>query len=270
VAAYILPHLKDRTESLHIKNISASAPGFYIKDMEGNQPEWAKVFSTPRKHPKKGKRKTIDYLVCNDEATLLYMVNLGCIDINPSTSRIEHYEQPDFIIIDLDPSDTDFGKVITTALAAKKIFDDLHLKSFVKTSGKTGLHLFIPCMGFSFAEARKIAVSICTKINNLVPDISTIENTVKKRGTKVFIDYNQNDEADTVASVYSVRPATIPSVSTPLAWNEINEKLEPKNFTIDTILKRLEKKGDIFKAVNEEKIKQDNSTLLKKFVRDID
>ena len=91
--------------------------------MEGQQPAWAEIFSIQRKHKKKGKPGTIDYLVCQDEATLLYMVNLGCIDINPWTSRITNYQQPDFIIIDLDPSDDDFKKVITTTFAAKKVFD---------------------------------------------------------------------------------------------------------------------------------------------------
>lgn len=101
-------------------------------------------------------------MVCNDEATLLYMVNLGCIDINPWTSRIENYQQPDFIIIDLDPSDADFKKVIGTALAAaKEIFDKLKIKAFPKTSGKTAMHLFIPCDGFSFPDAREIALQIC-------------------------------------------------------------------------------------------------------------
>lgn len=267
VAPYILPHLKNRPESLHLKNINAQAPGFYIKDMEGNQPEWAKIFSTKRKHPKKGKRNSIDYLICDDEATLLYMVNLGCIDMNPWTSRIQHYQQPDFIIIDLDPGDEDFKKVIQTALAGKKILDKFKLKAFPKTSGKTGIHIYIPCQGFSFVEARKIALNICKKINRLVPDISTIENTISNRGNKVFIDYNQNDEADTVAAPYSVRPAKMPTVSTPLAWKEINEKLEPGLFTIDTILKRLEKTGDLFKEVNQEKIKKHNSAILKNFLR---
>lgn len=266
VARYILPYLKGRAESLHIKNISPTVPGLYIKDMEGNQPEWAEIFSTPRKHPKKGKRNMIDYLVCNEEATLLYMVNLGCIDLNPWTSRIEHYQQPDFIIIDLDPSDEDFKKVIKTALAAKEIFDELKIKAFPKTSGKTGMHLFIPCEGFSFPDARKIALKICEEINNIVPDISTTENTISKRGSKLFIDYNQNDEADTVSSVYSVRPAHTPTVSTPLEWKEINESLDPKKFDINAIFKRVEKKGDLFKAVNEEKIRKHNSKILKQFL----
>jgi bifunctional non-homologous end joining protein LigD len=265
VSSYILPYLKDRPESLHLKNIKATAPGFYIKDMEGNQPEWAEIFTTQRKHSKKGRQNTIDYLVCNNEACLLYMVNLGCIDINPWTSRIGNYLQPDFIIIDLDPSDNDFKKVIKTSLAAKEIFDHLKLKAFPKTSGKTGMHLFIPCEKFSFPDARKIAEEICKQINLLLPDITTREITVSNRGDKLYIDPNQNDEADTVAAAYSVRPAPAPTVSTPLEWKEINEKLDPKKFDIYTILERLEKKGDLFKEVMNEKIRKENSKILKSF-----
>jgi len=266
VSAYILPYLKNRPESLHIKNIKATLPGFYIKDMEGNQPNWAETFTTPRKHPKKGKRNTIDYLVCNDEASLLYMINLGCIDVNPWTSTIENYLQPDFIIIDLDPSDDDFGKVIQASLAAKEIFDELKLKAFPKTSGKTGMHLFIPCEKFSFPEARKIAEEICKQINLLLPEITTTEITVSSRGDKLYIDPNQNDEADTVAAAYSVRPAATPTVSTPLEWKEINERLDPKKYDIHTMLERIEKKGDLFKRVMDEKIRKGNSRILKKLL----
>ena len=193
---------------------------------------------------KKGKRNIIDYLVCNDEATLLYMINLGCIDVNPWTSRIDNYLEPDFIIIDLDPSDDDFKKVIETTLAAKKVFDHLKIKVFVKTSGKTGMHLYIPCEKFTFPQTRDIAEEICRRINQLLPDITTTEITVSKRGHKLYIDPNQNDEADTVAAPYSVRPAPQPTVSTPLEWKEVNKKLDPKKFDINSISDRLKNKGD--------------------------
>lgn len=266
VAPYILPYLKDRAESLHIKNIRPTAPGLYIKDMQGKQPGWAKVFSTKRKHAKKGKRNIIDYLVCNDEATLLYMINLGCIDVNPGTSRIDNYLQPDFIIIDLDPSDDDLQKVIETTLAAKKVFDLLKIKVFVKTSGKTGMHLYIPCEKFTFPQARDIAEEICKRINQFLPDITTTEITVSKRGHKLYIDPNQNDEADTVAAPYSVRPAPHPIVSTPLEWKEVNKKLDPRKFDINSISDRLKNKGDLFAGVMNEKIRKKNSSILKKLL----
>lgn len=266
IAPYILPYLQDRAESLHVKNIKPTAPGLYIKDMEGKQPKWAQIFSTPRKHPKKGKRNVIDYLVCNDEAALLYMINLGCIDINPWTSRISNYLHPDFIIIDLDPSDDDFKKVIQTASAAKKVFDKLKIKAFPKTSGKTGMHLYIPCKDFTFPQARSIAVNLCKMINEQVPEISTVENSISKRGDKLFIDFNQNDEADTVAAPYCVRPTSEPTVSTPLDWKEINDKLDFKKFNIHAILLRIEKKGDLFQGVMDENSQEKNSKILKQFL----
>ncbi len=266
IASYILPYLQNRALSLHVKPYRVTAPGLYIKDMEGHQPECAEIFSTKRKHAKNGKRNVIDYLVCNNTPTLLYIINLGCIDVNPWTSRISDYLEPDYVIIDLDPSDEDFKKVIKTAQAAKVVFDELKIKAFPKTSGKTGMHLYIPCEKFSFPEAREIAVTICKKIHEKVPAISTVENTISKRGDKLFVDYNQNDEADTVAAPYSVRPAASPTVSTPLEWKEINEKLDFKKFDIHTIQDRLKKKSDLFTGVMDEKIRKHNSKILKQLL----
>ncbi len=266
IAAFILPHLKDRPLSLHIKNIAPTAPGMYIKDMEGRQPEWADIFSTPRKHKKKGKRDVIDYLVCNNLSTLLYVVNLGCIDLNPWTSRTTNYLYPDFIVIDLDPSDNDFEKAIEAARAAKELFDKHKLKVFPKTSGKTGIHLFIPCTAFTFPQARTIAENICQQIHELIPSITTIQVEIDRRGNKLYLDPNQNDEADTVASTYSVRPFHLPTVSTPLEWKEVNAKLNASDFTITTIPKRIQKKGDLFQGVLKEKIGFQNSKILKQFL----
>jgi bifunctional non-homologous end joining protein LigD len=266
VSEYILPHLKDRPLSLHIKHIAPTVQGMYIKDMEGRQPEWADIFSTKRKHKKAGKRDTIDYLVCNNLGTLLYIINLGCIDLNPWTSRVQNYLYPDFIIIDLDPSDDDFDKAIEAAQAAKWIFDQYKLKVFPKTSGKTGIHLYIPCEGLNFPEARKIAEIICEDVHEQIPSITTTVVEIEKRGNKLYLDPNQNDEADTVASAYSVRPYNIPTVSTPVDWKEINNKLNPQDFTIHSIMKRIEKKGDLFLGVLDKKIAMRNSASLRKML----
>jgi bifunctional non-homologous end joining protein LigD len=266
IAPYILPHLKDRPLSLHIKNNGATKPGFYIKDMEGNAPSFADIYTTKRKHLKKGRRDIIEYLVCNNVATLLYVINLGCIDINPWTSTTASPLQPDYIIIDLDPSDSDFQKAIQTAKAAKKIFDKLKITTFCKTSGKTGIHIYIPCKGFTFPEARTIAQKICGDIHKAVPEITTTEITVDKRGDKLYLDPNQNDEADTVAAPYSVRPHHHPTVSTPLDWKEVTIKLNPSDFTLHTLPARIKQKGELFKNVLDKKIAGKNSAKLKKFI----
>ena len=267
VSSYILPHLKHRPLSLHIKHIAPTVQGMYIKDMEGRQPEYADIFSTPRKHKKTGKRDVIDYLVCNNLATLIYLINLGCIDINPWTSRIDDYLHPDFIIIDLDPSDDNFKKAVEVATAAKELFDKNKLKVFPKTSGKTGMHLFIPCEGFTFPQARSIAENICEQIHEIIPAITTTAIDIDRRGSKVYLDPNQNDEADTVAAAYSVRPYPLPTVSTPVEWKEVNDKLNASDYTIKSMLKRIEKKGDLFGATLDRKTASQNSKSLMKFLR---
>ena len=266
ISEYLLPHLKDRPLSLHVKHIAPTVQGLYIKDMEGRQPEYADVFTTNRKHKKAGKRDVIDYLVCNNLATLLYLINLGCIDLNPWTSRVSDYLHPDFIVIDLDPSDNDFKKAVEAALAAKEIFDKNKLKVFPKTSGKTGIHLYIPCQEITFPEARKIAERICNDIHDLVPGITTTAVEIDRRGKKLYLDPNQNDKADTVASAYSVRPFHVPTVSTPLEWKEITSKLNPLDFNIKAIHKRLGKKGDLFAGVLDERFRVQNTKTLKKFI----
>ena len=266
VAEYILPHLKDRPLSLHIKNISAGAPGFYIKDMEGFQPDFLDIHSTRRKHKAKGKADVIDYAVCNNLPALLWLVNLGCIDLNPWNSTVKNPLEPDFIAIDLDPSDDDFKKAVKTALAAKEYFDEQKLTAFVKTSGKTGIHIFIPCKGFSYPDARILAERICAEIHKRVPAFTTLEVSVDKRGNKLFVDFSQNDEADTLAAVYSVRPGKQPSVSTPLDWEELTLKLKPSDFTIDNITARLQEKGDLWERLHNARVKSANSKVLRKIL----
>jgi bifunctional non-homologous end joining protein LigD len=150
VSSYLLPHVNDRPLTLHVKHKGPFVKGLYIKDMEGHEPEWAETVRVNREHPKPGKRNIIDYLVCNDEATLQFVINLGCIDVNPWTSRVRTLQSPDYIIIDLDPSDDDFLKVIETARVAKQFFDRRKMVAFPKTSGKTGMHIYLPCQGFDF------------------------------------------------------------------------------------------------------------------------
>jgi bifunctional non-homologous end joining protein LigD len=265
ICPYLLPHLQDRPLSLHIKQDGAQAPGFYIKDMEGHEPDYLDIFSDQRRHKKKGKRDRIDYAVCNNEAALLYLINLGNIDLNPWSSRTASPQEPDFISIDLDPSDEDFGKAIKTAQAAKKVFDRYNLQSLVKTSGKTGIHLFLPCAVFTFPQARTLAEKICDLVCKEVPDIATTEVSVDHRGTKLFVDPSQNDYADTLACVYSVRPYKHPTVSTSLDWKEVKEKLDPGKFTMDTVPERLEK-GDLFDNLRNDKWRKANTKILETFL----
>jgi bifunctional non-homologous end joining protein LigD len=271
VAQYMLPHLKDRPLSLHVKDRNVYAQGFYLKDMEGNQPEWAEVFTVERKHKEEGKRDEIDYLVCQNEATLLYTINLGCVDVNPWLSRKQKPEEPDYIVIDIDPTvkeeaDVDFSKVLEVAVATKEYLDSKKLKAFCKTSGKTGIHYYIPCRGFEFGQTRAFAEMICKEIHKMLPKITTMETETVHRGNNVYLDSGQNDYADTLAAPYCARPWIHKTVSTPLEWKEINKNLNPLDFTISTITDRLKKKGDLFKDVLSETIAKKNNGLLKKLL----
>jgi bifunctional non-homologous end joining protein LigD len=231
--------------------------------MEGHQPDFLDIYSTKRKHKAKGKADIIDYAVCNNLPALLWLINLGCIDLNPWNCTTKNPEEPDFIAVDLDPSDEDFRKAIKTAIAAKHYFDEQGLTAFIKTSGKTGIHIFIPCKGFTFPQARTLAEHICAEIHKRVPMFTTLEVSVDKRGNKLFVDFSQNDQADTLASVYSVRPGKQPSVSTPIEWGELDLKLKPADFNITNISPRLQEKGDLWKDINDPKLKTKNSKILK-------
>ncbi len=269
ISQFILPHLKDRPQSLNLKLTHAGGPTTFIKDMENRQPSCADIFADKRRVNKPGKRSRIDYLVCNNAETLVYLVDCGCVDINPWASRTSSPNEPDYIWIDLDPTvgsepsseEDGFKKAVEIAMAAKEILDKYKLKAFVKTSGKTGIHIYVPCSGIDFFQSRKIANSIGDEIHSLTKSISTRHESINRRGNSVYIDANQNDYADTLAAPYSVRPYHEPLVSTPLDWKEIKIGLDRYDFNINTIDARL-KKGDKFLGVLDRKIAAQNSKKL--------
>jgi bifunctional non-homologous end joining protein LigD len=280
IADILLPHIKDRPQSLVLKLINAGASRVFIKDMENRQPECAEVFSDRRRVKKEGKRNIIDYLVCNNKETLVYLIDLGCVDINVWASRINTIEEPDYIWVDLDPTipsglkgdkmklaeDDGFKNAVRVAKAAKQVLDKYKLKAFVKTSGQTGLHIYIPCSGFSFVATRQIATALAGEIHSKVPSISTVNESINSRGNKVYIDAGQNDYADTLAAPYSVRPYHQPIISTPLKWTELTNKLDRYAFTIESVKKRLKKYGDLFEAVMDPAIQANNNRRLEIFL----
>ncbi len=272
IAPYILPYLQGRPQSLNLKLTRAGGPTTFIKDMENRQPDCAEIFTDQRRVKKVGKRNQIDYLVCNNLETLLTMIDWGCVDINPWASRIQQPEEPDYIWLDLDPTvtkkteDQGFEQAIHVAIATKVVLGNHKLKGFIKTSGKTGLHIYIPCSRFSFEQTRLIANILADEVYELVPDISTRNETVNHRKGKVYIDANQNDYADTLAAPYSVRPYHQPIVSTPLEWKEVKPGLDRYKFTMNEILSRLDKKVDFFREIQDEKNISTNNLLLEKIL----
>ncbi len=278
ISGYILPYLKDRPQSLNLKLTHAGGPRTFIKDMEHRQPGCAAVFTDKRRVKKAGKRTQIDYLVCNNLETLIYLVDLGCVDVNIWASRTAHIEEPDYLWLDLDPTiDKDlkneqlakaeakgFAQTIEVAMATKELLDKRRLTGFVKTSGKTGMHVYIPCSHFNFKQARALAYRLADEIHSLVPGISTRQESINNRDDKVYIDAGQNDYADTLAAPYSIRPYHQPLVSTPLEWKEVRKGLDRYSFTMETIRARLRKKGDLWLKLGDAKIIAANNKGLEK------
>ncbi|MBE8724343.1 DNA ligase D [Flavobacterium hungaricum] len=247
VSDLILPYLKDRPQSMNRFPNGIEGPSFYQKDVDEDKiPSWIKT----KKIFSESNNANIDYLICNEKATLLYMANLGCIDINPWNSTIKRIENPDWVVIDIDPEKDDFTKVVETALAVKEVMDGLEAECYCKTSGASGLHVYIPLGGkYDYDTVKIFAEIVAHEVYQKVPKITSLERSIKKRDHKIYIDYLQNRKGQTLAAPYSVRPKPGATVSTPLEWNEVNAKLSPKQFTIKNVLKRFEQKGDLWKPV---------------------
>ncbi len=203
----------------------------------------------------------------SDEATLLYMANLACIEMNPWNSTVKKPDHPTYCIIDLDPDKNSFDQVIETALVTKQILDDLGVPSYCKTSGSTGLHIYIPLGNkYTYEQSKEFARVIVTLVNKELPKITSIERQIADRNGKMYLDFLQNRPHATIASVYSVRPKPGATVSMPLMWEEVKKGLKISDFTIFNAVKRLEDMGDIFKPVLGKGI--DMERFIKKFTED--
>lgn len=246
VAPYILPYLKDRPQSLYRTPDGISGGGFYQKDVSSFAPDWVETYAAPAPEGEKEKL----YLLCQNEQTLLYMANLGCIEINPWLSRIQNPERPDYLVLDLDPEDIGFDKVIEAARAVREVLAFAGIASFPKTSGATGLHIYLPLGArYNYDIVREFARLLAMLVHRMVPDFTSLERSPKKRQRKVYLDFLQNRPGQTLASVYSLRPRRGATVSTPLLWEEVKPGLDPQDFTIKTVRKRLQQKGDLFRGV---------------------
>jgi bifunctional non-homologous end joining protein LigD len=203
---------------------------------------------TTRDRPRQ--RRRIDAPLVNDELALLWMVNMGCIDLNTWYSRVDKLERPDFVLFDLDPSpDVGFSETVQVALLVKEALDALGLESFPKTSGADGIHVLVPVeRRHTYDDTREFAEIIARALATTHRGLVTTEWSKSKR-KGVLIDANQNGEGKTIASVYSVRPKEGAPVSTPLRWEEVDESLDPAAFTMDVVRARVAKHGDLYEGV---------------------
>jgi bifunctional non-homologous end joining protein LigD len=242
----ILPYLVDRPESLHRHPNGIHGDSFYQKD-HAYLPDWIETHAIHSK----SSEKNINYLLCQNQATLLYMNNLGCIEMHPWHSTVYHIDHPDYAIIDLDPSyENTFEQVIQTALVAKDILKQAGIEGFCKTSGASGLHIYIPMGGkYSYEEARDFTKLLCYFIQEKLPKLTTLERSLKKRGPKIYLDYLQNRKGQTIVAPYSLRPKLHAPVSMPLRWSEVKTGLMITDFTIKNVPKLMAKRKDSFKSV---------------------
>lgn len=248
VAEYILPHLKNRPLSLNRYPNGIEEQSFYQKDASDNIPDWIKTTQVYSE----SNDKYIDYIYCNDKATLAYLNNLGCIDLNPWNSALPDLDHPDFMVLDLDPSKKNsFDDVIETALQVNEVLESVKIRGYCKTSGSTGIHIYIPMGGkYDFDQVKDFAHILMKQVNEKLPKITTLERSLQKRDDKkIYMDYLQNRTGQTLASVYSIRPKEGASVSMPLEWNEVKPGLKPTDFNIHNALERIKEKGDLFKPV---------------------
>jgi bifunctional non-homologous end joining protein LigD len=246
VAPYILPYVKDRPQTLNRYPNGIKGEAFYQKDVKGKAPEWIETF--PYHSYTDGRDK--EFLVCTDEASLLYIASLGCIEINPWSSRREKPDNPDWCIIDLDPDQNTFEQVMETACVTKQILDAIDVVAYPKTSGSTGLHIYIPFGAkYSYEDSKEFGRKLAKLIHGQLPDFTSIERKVSDRKGKMYIDFLQNRPQATVAGPYSLRPKPGATVSMPLHWDEIKVGLTIKSFTIFNAVDRLKEQGDLFTGV---------------------
>ncbi|HEX4997089.1 MAG TPA: DNA ligase D [Terriglobia bacterium] len=260
IAPAILPHLLDRP--LVFKRYPNGIHGeyFYQKDAHEYTPDWVRTVTLWSPDVE----RNIRYFVGSDREQLLYIANMGAITQNPWSSRLQFLDRPDFIIFDLDPVEAPYPVVQEVALEVKAALDELEMRAYPKTSGASGIHVYLPILEnrFTYDDVRVFAEAVASIVVARRRDIATIERVVRKRKKGViYVDYLQNVRGKTVASVYSPRAEIGAPVSTPLTWEEIRRPLDPKDYNIRTVFQRLDRMGEMFRPVLTDR--QDISPFLK-------
>jgi len=241
---YLLPYIKDRPQSMRRTPDGILKEGFFQKNVADIAPDWAKT-----KKIKSGSTgESVEYLICNDKDTLIYMVNLGCIEINPWSSRVGSINNPDYIIFDLDPNQASLKDLVTTAKKVKEVLDSIGINGYLKTSGGKGLHVFIPIQPkYTYDQSRDFSHIISQHVHAALPEITSLERLPKNRVGKIYLDFLQNGKGKTMACAYSLRPREGATASTPLDWEELNDKkFDLKNYSIKTLPERVKEKGDLW------------------------
>ena len=249
VAEVLVRHLRGRPFTMKRYPDGWQGKSFFQKQAPSHMPEW--IARTPQPaSTREGEKKVIDYALVDDDLALLWMANMGCIDLHAWSSRVDKPERPDWVMFDLDPSEgATFENVVEVARLVKETLDLLELVSFPKTSGSRGIHVLVPvARRHAFSDAREFAAIVGSALERTHPGlVTTAWSKAKRRG--VLVDANQNRPGATNAMVYSVRPRAGAPVSTPLRWDEVASGLDPAAFTMDGVLDRVARHGDLFEGV---------------------
>jgi bifunctional non-homologous end joining protein LigD len=246
VAPALLPHLRDRAIVLARFPDGADGDWFYEKQAPSHTPEWLTTVALWSEH----RGADIDFVTAGDVESLMWIANMGAIEIHPWLSRVETSDRPDFAVFDLDPAEgASWDQVVATAGLIRVALDRLGLSSYPKTSGSSGLHVYVPLEAeHAYARVRRFVEAVGRMIVATDPSLATMEWDIPRRAGRVFIDHNQNVGGKTIASVYSVRPRPGAQVSTPLLWEEV-DSADPTSFTIETVWDRIRRHGDLFAPV---------------------
>ena len=244
VSEFLLPWLKDRPLSLNRHPKGIHGESFFHKDQQGYLPRYVET----KNISSSSSGKPLNYLLCQNTETLIYLVNQGSIELNPWFSSWERPDFPMWGVIDLDPNERSFLDVIQVALQVHEILDSLNVPHFCKTSGSKGLHIGIPLGDSlnSYDDIREFCIAVCMVVEHKIPHLATLERSPNKRRGRLYLDCFQNRRSQTLASVYCVRPRDGAPVSTPLLWKELGKGLSIKDFNILTLAERLAKHGDLW------------------------
>lgn len=249
IAPTLLPHMQGRPVSMKRYPNGIHKPFFFQKEAGEHMPDWVR---TERIRSEEGKTQFINYVICNDRATLVYLANLGCIEQNLWMSRVGSLDNPDFILFDLDPGEkTSFDMVVEVAQVLRGKLDRVGLTGYPKTSGARGMHVYVPLVTeYTYDHSRTFAELVSMLVAQDVPRLVTQERSLKRRPQdRIYLDFLQNGHSKTVPPPYSLRAKPGATLSAPLDWTEVKKGLDPAAFDIKTIWERLSKRGDLFAGV---------------------
>lgn len=244
ISPWLLPHIADRAMVMKRYPHGWSGKFFFMKRTPAHAPSWLRTSRIDH-----GSAGVIDFPVIDDLASLLWVINLGCIDLNPWYSRTGDVDRPDFLHFDLDPVEgTPFGTVREVALVVRELLESLGMPVYAKTTGSKGMHLYVPIVhGPTQKDVWTFAKAFAFEVERRRPDVATAVYEVARRPKgRVLVDYNQNRWGSTLASVYSVRPRPLATVSTPVTWREVERGVATEDFTIQNVVARVKRKGDLW------------------------